>query len=655
MDFTVIVQRLNELTTFMNNVRTLSKKIFELPDETAGNKLVAVWNETDEEPQKFDLTAALQGMYSLTNGLTAIGNIVRDGADFTFEVGFEWKINGIEYANEEITRTINDAGTGNHRIDIAVADTNNDIYIIEGFEVPLATAVVQPPTPPNTIFLCSFLITESVIGDNTSPETSGQNNIPLKVNILSTDLATNDIAGFVTYINELNPPLTVLEINSLVQYYLTDTNDIYQFVGVGKGVYGQDNLQITSSNVIKFSASGAIPSFQQVTDVVPNGNETTNIVKFVVDADNYIEIDTVNLSIKVYADGVLFNDINQEGIINYAFGNPDYYSSLTNGALFVGSLLSSDASIFDLNKIINNGVDYSLPTGASSQIATLADITGGGGYTVVSSNTTASNDTNYTVVANSTFTDPSPTEGKGYVVYVRNGTATIGGTGYSVGSLVFRVFHSGAWSTREYKSNLTASDIPSGIDAVKIADGSVSNTEFQYINSLTSNAQTQLDLRVRTLLNDNVDSSAVTGTVANTILKSYLIPANTLAVGDTIDFKSVCSKVGTNANSNFRLYTNTSNSLTGASALALVSPSATNLYFSLDRTYTLKSGNTLESFPVGSTAPTDEVATTTAISNTAFNPAVDNYFIVAIQPNNASDIFKQTLCYITLMKSKTTI
>jgi hypothetical protein len=37
------------------------------------------------------------------------------------------------------------------------------------------------------------------------------------------------------------------------------------------------------------------------------------------------------------------------------------------------------------------------------------------------------------------------------------------------------------------------------IDATKIADGSVSNTEFQYINSLTSNAQTQLN---ETLLKD---------------------------------------------------------------------------------------------------------------------------------------------------------
>ena len=136
MDFSVIVQRLNDLTTFMNNVRTLSKKIFQLPPSTEGIKWVATYNETSEETEKFNLTDALNGMYSLTNGITATGNIVRDAADFTFEVGFEWLINGIEYSNTEITRTINDAGTGNHRVDIAVCDTNNDIYIVEGFEVP---------------------------------------------------------------------------------------------------------------------------------------------------------------------------------------------------------------------------------------------------------------------------------------------------------------------------------------------------------------------------------------------------------------------------------------------------------------------------------------------------------------------------------------
>lgn len=40
---------------------------------------------------------------------------------------------------------------------------------------------------------------------------------------------------------------------------------------------------------------------------------------------------------------------------------------------------------------------------------------------------------------------------------------------------------------------VTDAKIATGVDAVKIADGSVSNTEFQYINSLTSNVQTQLN------------------------------------------------------------------------------------------------------------------------------------------------------------------
>ena len=35
--------------------------------------------------------------------------------------------------------------------------------------------------------------------------------------------------------------------------------------------------------------------------------------------------------------------------------------------------------------------------------------------------------------------------------------------------------------------------IDTGLDAVKLADGSVTNTEFQYIGGLTSDAQTQID------------------------------------------------------------------------------------------------------------------------------------------------------------------
>jgi len=54
-------------------------------------------------------------------------------------------------------------------------------------------------------------------------------------------------------------------------------------------------------------------------------------------------------------------------------------------------------------------------------------------------------------------------------------------------------------------ANVTNAKIATGVDAAKIADGSVSNTEFQYINSLTSNAQTQINARIQ-----NVDSEQLT-------------------------------------------------------------------------------------------------------------------------------------------------
>lgn len=40
---------------------------------------------------------------------------------------------------------------------------------------------------------------------------------------------------------------------------------------------------------------------------------------------------------------------------------------------------------------------------------------------------------------------------------------------------------------------IQSSDLPSGIDASKIANGSVSNTEFQCLSSVTSNIQTQIN------------------------------------------------------------------------------------------------------------------------------------------------------------------
>lgn len=66
---------------------------------------------------------------------------------------------------------------------------------------------------------------------------------------------------------------------------------------------------------------------------------------------------------------------------------------------------------------------------------------------VVSSSQTAVIDEVYVVVATSTFTDPSPVEWKWFKVIVRNGTATVWWTWYSVAwSEILRIFHSWAWA-----------------------------------------------------------------------------------------------------------------------------------------------------------------------------------------------------------------
>lgn len=279
MDFTSIVTRLNELTTFMNNVVSLSKKIFQLPSSTTGNKLVAVWNESSEQTEQFNLTEAIQDMYTLTDGIKELGTVSNIGNDYIFSVGYKWRINGVNYENEETVLNVPDASTGFYRIDIAVVDETNSIYIVSGVES--STLALQPENPPNTLILCVFQIFEGVIS-NPDPVITQQNNIPLKINILSSDLEADTVTGFVTYFNALNPNVLIKETTSIVQFLCTDTNNIYQLTGVGKGTYGFGSLQITTNNVLKFSISGGA---QNMSDVLTVGNRPIKLVD--LDAGDY--------------------------------------------------------------------------------------------------------------------------------------------------------------------------------------------------------------------------------------------------------------------------------------------------------------------------------------------------------------------------------
>ena len=70
-------------------------------------------------------------------------------------------------------------------------------------------------------------------------------------------------------------------------------------------------------------------------------------------------------------------------------------------------------------------------------------------------------------------------------------------------------------------TSIGASDLPTGIDATKIADGTVTNTEFQYINSLTSNAQTQINASESWFFGNGSDGDLTISSGTTAITRDY--------------------------------------------------------------------------------------------------------------------------------------
>ena len=78
-----------------------------------------------------------------------------------------------------------------------------------------------------------------------------------------------------------------------------------------------------------------------------------------------------------------------------------------------------------------------------------------------------------------------------------NSTVNYGGISLALGGSdttpAFNLSDATNYPTSSLTGTISNSQLATGIDATKIADGSVTSTEFQHINTLSSNAQTQLD------------------------------------------------------------------------------------------------------------------------------------------------------------------
>ena len=124
------------------------------------------------------------------------------------------------------------------------------------------------------------------------------------------------------------------------------------------------------------------------------------------------------------------------------------------------------------------------------------------------------------------------------------------------------------------------------------------------------------------------DGTSVSGTASATITLSQLIPANSFSVGDIIRVRARFRKTTLNGNSNFIISVNTTNSLVGATSLALMT--ANTRFAQMKRDFYIKTTTNTESYPSAVAVTNDDNAQATAVSTSNIDWSVDQYLVFSI-------------------------
>jgi hypothetical protein len=155
--------------------------------------------------------------------------------------------------------------------------------------------------------------------------------------------------------------------------------------------------------------------------------------------------------------------------------------------------------------------------------------------------------------------------------------------------------------------------------------------------------QVYYDPRKFTKLVSVVDSTAVTGTTANTALRWVTIPAGTFEAGDIMSVTSRIRKTGAAGTAVSRFYQNTSQSLTGANILGLYTLApASILYQQFNRDLVIKSSTATEVVTTSSSLAIDETMATGAATQYNIDWSVTQHIGFYVQLTNGSDSVVQS-------------
>ena len=397
------------------------------------------------------------------------------GADLDFE-GDTGGNQSIDLDTQELTLT---GGTG--------IDTTGSAQTMS---FAIDTAVVVDKTTAQT--LTNKTLTTPIIS---SISNTGTVTLPTSTDTLvgkaTTDTLTNktltspvintDISGtaFLDEDNFSSDSATKVASQQSIKAYIATQVSVGDITGVtagdgltGGGTSGTVTLDVVGGTGITANANDiAIDS----TVATLTGTQTLTGKTIDVDSNTLSNIEVDNLK-----SGVLDTDLASvsasDDTIASAKAIKTYVDSQPHSSVTASSTTTFTNKTLDANGTGNSISNLEVADLASGVLDT--DLTG----------VSASDDTLASAKAIKTYIDAQPHSSvtASSVTTFTNKTIDVDATGNSITNLV--------------DANIKAA---AAIDATKLADGSVTNTELQYINSLSSNAQTQIDSKQAT-----IDSSA---------------------------------------------------------------------------------------------------------------------------------------------------
>ena len=161
------------------------------------------------------------------------------------------------------------------------------------------------------------------------------------------------------------------------------------------------------------------------------------------------------------------------------------------------------------------------------------------------------------------------------------------------------------------------------------------------------------------LISDGIPGTPVTGgtSLTRSLIKSYRIPANTFAAGDTFEVWIIGSKVNTNSAWYLSTSINTSNTIASATEISRsFSSAATMTYLVSQRIFNFTTSTNLRGMisNAGATGESNQVGA--SVSNTTFNTAFDNLFLFSIfqVTGGTADIMNIEKVYITRNRYRVT-